>query len=103
MHQTKTNPGAADSAEVNENPSDALGGFSSAILPQATDIESACEAYAVLLITSTGKYRRRIYLSLHSATAAIQRAQDKGQPVRMVLCRLVPVAADPDLDGLWSE
>jgi hypothetical protein len=68
------------------------------ILPPATDIATACQAYAVLLLTPAGKHRRRVFLSLHSATAAVQRAQDKGQPARMVLCRFVPVAADLDLD-----
>jgi hypothetical protein len=69
------------------------------ILPPTADIASACQAYAVLLLTPAGKYRRRVFLSLHSATAAVQRAQDKGQPVRMVLCRLHPVAVDLDLGG----
>jgi hypothetical protein len=73
------------------------------ILPPAADIESACQAYAVLLLTPAGKYRRRVFLSLHSATAAVQRAQDKGQPARMVLCKLVPVAADLDLGGRWAS
>ena len=77
-------------------------GVSSPILPQPADIESACQAYVVLLATPTGKYRRRVFLSLHSATAAIRRAKDKGQPARMVLCKLVPVAADLDLGGEWS-
>ena len=70
-------------------------------LPLA-DIASACESFVVLVYTPTGKYRRRVYLSLHSATAAVRRAQDKGQPVRMVLARLTPVAADLDLGGQWS-
>jgi hypothetical protein len=71
------------------------------VTPSA-DIGAACEAFVVLLITPSGKYRRRVFLSLHSATAAIQRAQAKGQPARMVLCRLVPVAADLDIGGKWT-
>ena len=71
------------------------------VTPSA-DIGAACEAFVVLLITPAGKYLRRVYLSLHSATAAVQRAQDKGQPARIVLCRLVPVAADLDIGGEWS-
>jgi hypothetical protein len=69
------------------------------ILNQTSDIESACAAYVVLLLTPAGKYRRRVFLSLHSATAAVQRAQAKGQPVRLVLCRLVPLPASEDLEG----
>jgi hypothetical protein len=72
-------------------------------LPPAADIASACQAYAVLLLTPAGKNRRRVFLSLHSATAAVQRAQDKDQPARMVLCKLVPVAADLDLGREVSE
>jgi hypothetical protein len=67
-----------------------------------TDVESACKAFVVLLYTPDGKYRRRVFLSLHSATAAVQRAKAKGQPVRMVLCRLEPVAADLELAG-WGD
>jgi hypothetical protein len=67
-----------------------------------TDVESACEAFVVLLFTPEGRYRRRVFLSLHSATAAVQRAIAKGQPVRMVLCRVTPVAADLDLTREWS-
>jgi hypothetical protein len=68
-----------------------------------TDIDSACQAFVVLLLNPHGKYRRRVFLSLHSATAAVQRATVKGQPVRLVLCRLTPVAADLDFTGEWSE
>jgi hypothetical protein len=72
-------------------------------LPPETDIAMACQAYAVLLLTPAGKYRRRVFLSLHSATAAVRRAQDKGQPVHMVLCSWTPVAADLDLGGEWTS
>jgi hypothetical protein len=71
-------------------------------VPSTADIAAACQAYAVLLLTPAGKYRRRVFLSLHSATAAVQRAQDKGQRAHLVLCRLVPVAPDLDLGGEWS-
>jgi hypothetical protein len=73
-----------------------------AILVRAADIESACEAFAVVVVTPAGHYRRRIFLSLHSASGAAQRARAKGHPVSMVLCRLAPVAADLDLGGEWS-
>jgi hypothetical protein len=75
--------------------------LNASILPLAGDDATAhCQAYVVLLINPAGKYLRRVYLSLHSATAAVQRAQAKGQPVRLVLCKLSPVTAD--LDG-WSS
>jgi hypothetical protein len=65
-------------------------------LPTAADIASA---YVVVVFTPAGKYVRRVFLSLHSATAAMQRARKRGQPAEMVLCRLVPVAADLGVDG----
>jgi hypothetical protein len=60
---------------------------------------SACAKYVVLVVTRAHKYRRRVFLSLHSAAAAVQRAQAKGQPARLMLCQQVPVAADFKLDG----
>jgi hypothetical protein len=66
--------------------------LSAAIVAELADAESACEAFVVLVFTTAGQYRRRVFLSLHSATAA----------VRMVQCRLVPLAADLDLTGEWS-
>jgi hypothetical protein len=56
--------------------------------------------YVVLMITRYGMPRRKVYLDLGYARAAVARAQAKGQPARLVLCQLRPV--DPDLD-LGSE
>ena len=64
------------------------------------DPSSACEAYVVLVITPAGKYRRRVMLSLHSATKAVERATDAGQPAHLILCRLERVTAD--LGPRWS-
>ena len=50
-------------------------------------IEAACTAFVVVLITPRDKYVRRVYLSLHSAQAALLRAVDRGQPAELVLCR----------------
>jgi hypothetical protein len=64
------------------------------ILAPTSDIETACNAYVILVTTPGEKYRRRVFLSLHSATAAVQRAHKNGQPAQLVLCRLEPVTAD---------
>jgi hypothetical protein len=93
-HSRPAEDGAADEA-----PDD---GLSSATVPHPQSLpagRSACAAYVVLVVTPAHKYRRRVFLSLHSASAAVQRAQAKGQSVRIMLCQLVPVAADLDLDG----
>ena len=84
MHP-KTNPGAVADAGADMSPGE--GGLT-ATLAQHPDMETACEAYVVLVSTPAGHYRRRVFLSLHSATAAVQRALAKNQPVRMVLCQL---------------
>jgi hypothetical protein len=60
---------------------------------------AVCDIYVVLLVGRSGNYLRKPYLSLHSAQQALARAQDRGQECHLVLARLVPVAADLDLDG----
>jgi len=47
-------------------------------------------AYAVL-VTGSGRDSRRLYLSLHSASAAVNRARQRGATAALILCRLVPV------------
>jgi hypothetical protein len=53
----------------------------------------------VIVVSPYGQPRRRPYLSLHHATQAVQRAHAKGQPARLVLCKLEPVAGDL---GEWT-
>jgi hypothetical protein len=65
-------------------------------LSAAADIAAA---YVVIVVSPYGQPRRRPYLSLHHATQAVQRAHAKGQPARLVLCKLEPVAGDL---GEWT-
>jgi hypothetical protein len=58
-------------------------------------------SYVVLMITRYGMPRRKVYLDLGHARAAVQRAEAKGQQARLVLCQLRAVAAD--LDGEVTE
>lgn len=53
------------------------------------------DAYAVLVVTPRGRYQRRLYLSLHSADAAMRRARERGQEAACVLVRLVPETGVP--------
>jgi hypothetical protein len=62
-----------------------------------SSLSEAADAFVVVVLSSHGNPRRRVYLSLSHATAAVQRAQKRGVRAGMVLCRLVPVAADLDL------
>jgi hypothetical protein len=59
-----------------------------AILPNAADI---ADAYCVLAHTPYDRQRRRLFLSLHSAVQAVERARKRGLPAQLILCRLVPV------------
>jgi hypothetical protein len=65
-----------------------------------TGVPSRAElpAYVVVLITRYGMPRRKVYLDLGHARAAVARARGKGLPAWLVLCELVPVQADLDLD-----
>lgn len=49
------------------------------------------EAFAVVVTTERGSRRRRLYLSLHSASRAVERANRRHDDVQLVLVRLVPV------------
>jgi hypothetical protein len=46
------------------------------------------------VVNPYGNPRRRVYLSLNHAAAAVARARGKGRSCWMVLCELRPVAAD---------
>ena len=64
-------------------------------------IASACEAYVALVLTPKGKFTRRVFLSLHGANQAVERARARGQAAAVVLCRLTPEYGQPNLSR-WS-
>lgn len=49
-------------------------------------------AYVVIVTTPSGRFRRRCFYSLHSATEAARRARAAGQPASLSLYALVRVA-----------
>jgi hypothetical protein len=51
-------------------------------------------SYVVLMITRYGMPRRKVYLDLGHARAAVQRAEAKGQQAELVLCRMQAVTGD---------
>lgn len=67
------------------------------IIPPATlqNPEALASAYAVLVLRRNGHWHRQIYMSLHSANKAMERARDNGIEARCVLVELVPVADAP--------
>jgi hypothetical protein len=60
-------------------------------------------AYCVLAMTPYDRQRRRLFLSLHSAVQAVQRARKRGLQAELVLCKLILIQADLDLYSEWSE
>jgi hypothetical protein len=51
--------------------------------------------HVVVYEDAEGRSSRRVYLSLHSASAAVARAEKRGVSASLVLCRIVP-AGDPE-------
>jgi len=51
--------------------------------------------FAVFLMVKDGHWRRQVYMSLHAATRALERAEANGREARMQLVELVPVTAMP--------
>lgn len=68
----------------------------------ARSLQNAVEAFVVVVLTPEGKHRRRIYISLQNASRAVERAWAKGQPARMILCRVTPVPGAL-VNGSWSQ
>ena len=62
---------------------------------------SALHAHVVIVSSTDAKARRRVYLSLHSAERAVERAQARGHAATLHLCRLVPVLAPVDGEAAW--
>jgi hypothetical protein len=59
-------------------------------LPTAADI---ADAYCVYLHTPYDRRYRRLFLSLHSAVQAVERAKKRGLKAELILCRLTVVEA----------
>lgn len=51
--------------------------------------------FVVLVTTPAGKTRRRAFLSLHAATAAVQRARRRGEPAYIVVPDHVGIDVTP--------
>ena len=95
MPPEKVRPPAGNQGAQEKAPAD---GLSAATLLASADIQTACTLHLVLLVSRSGKFVRKPYLSLHSAQAALQRAQERGQECHLVLCRVEPLTADLELE-----
>lgn len=75
--------------------SDVLDGLDFLPRPQLSPTEAAGavdERYALIVVVKTqdARHKRRVYLSITSAQAAVDRALKRGQDARIVLVKLVP-------------
>jgi hypothetical protein len=70
-------------------------------VPRLTEAEICASRPLYVLITKTPSERitRRVYLSLHSATKAVQRAQARGNAASLELCRCVPYTVGSEIRG----
>jgi hypothetical protein len=71
--------------------------------PFGSSLVDFVPAYIAVMVDRFGTPRRRPYLNLHHASAAVQRARTQGRQAWIVLCELRPVQADLDLDGEVAE
>jgi hypothetical protein len=55
--------------------------------------------FVVVMVTRTGMPRRKVYVDLGHARAAVARARGQGRPAWLVLCELRPVGTDLDDGG----
>lgn len=56
----------------------------------ATEIRESRPTYVLIVKTPSDRITRRVYLSLHAAVRATERAQARGHAASLELCRLVP-------------
>ena len=60
-------------------------------LADAYNVTSKRIAYVAVVEIADGKYRRRPYLTLAAAQAAVDRAEARGVQARVTLCELRPI------------
>ena len=90
---------------ANQGPEDVTDGDTASIPPSAHILthdetvalsqKAVTHAHAVLVSTPAGKFQRRLFLSLHAADKAMQRARDRGLTAACVMVELVPVPGVP--------
>lgn len=60
----------------------------------STGAELVAGVHVVVVETTAGKYRRRVYFNLPGAQKAADRAIAAGHEAQIVLCQLTPSAGD---------
>lgn len=63
----------------------------------AAEIAASKPTYVLIVRTPTDRITRRVFLSLHAAVKASQRAEARGHAISLELCRLVPYMTGAEL------
>lgn len=92
QRERRSRPGGrSQAAEISSaNQIDTIVAPSTLVHPKAI-----APAYAILVQRRNGQWHRQLYLSLHSATRAMERAEAKGVEARCQLVEIVPVPSMP--------
>lgn len=90
IHTKEIRPGGQTEAKKS---STGQGAGSPLSIPVTFEPEHLARAsgFVVLVEDPNGNYRRRPFLTLHSAHKAVERARARGADAKVVLVRLVPV------------
>jgi hypothetical protein len=87
---------ARESRPAGNQAAEMFSGGNAISLPATTDRTTAAAlvtgVHVVVVETSGGKHRRRVYLTLNSAQLAADRAVMAGHSAHIILCQLTPVA-----------
>lgn len=57
------------------------------------EIETSLPLYVIVTKSPTDRINRRVYLSLHSAVKAVQRAEQRGNAAELTMMRCAPYKA----------
>lgn len=69
-----------------------------------SEIAASRPTYALLVKTPSGRVTRRLFLSLHAAVKATERAEARGHAASLELVRLVPYRTGAELhEGVRDE
>lgn len=77
--------------------SDSLHSIASHPYLSAAEIQASRPSYVLIVKTPADRITRRVFLSLHGAVKACERAQARGNAAHLELCRLVPYMTGAEL------
>lgn len=63
------------------------------------EIAASHPGYVLIVKTPSARITRRVFLSLHAAVKATERAEARGHATSLTLCRVVPYLTGSDLHG----